>query len=584
MQKAQAENQGGSKPDKSESTNKTTTSQNQTVATPKAVMNQGVPTPQPSSVASTSTNGMSPRKASSPSVSISSQAGNRNPAIKPTRETPLVSSQQSLNSTVSVKKESVQEPEYNARSRVGNPAAPPVPSLPPTFRGSDASRSLSDWESIAGSSVGWTPSQSPEQTFAYSNLNTASFSSAAESVAVPELEALPYRNRSGGDAFLGMAFAPPPEEEWAGRRSAGHRGSNATDSTHSTAAPYTPSLQQSGVSPSRRASSDELGDSLEDVAVEAPKQYNMSHLPKRVDVGGSWKVPVPGKKVDLAARRKRPRPAAIGTSGSNSTRGAPASMSPTARMPSFGPGPAVRHSKSAQSLNSRYAGVRKASATPRSPFNLATFAEGGPINSAKVDLSRRLRPSVSTNTLVAPSTPLTPEDFHSLLPTTPSDGALYMSTQPGNDQFYSTATAAQGHANIASPPSTPLPTTTINSLACQNVAPPMSAPPHYGTFPDYNSCEGNPAGGDWTETTSGDTTSFLSAIHPSQSDNVPPITYGSAMSQSGPSAGSVSFSGPPDLQYSVKGVPVAGSTNVKNVAGFYAQQFPGPQGSHQFLA
>lgn len=78
--------------------------------------------------------------------------------------------------------------------------------------------------------------------------------------------------------------------------------------------------------------------------------------------------------VDIAARRKRPRPAAL-TSASLRTRSYGALNSSTS--PTLRPAPAqtLRHAKSAgHALNSHYAGIRKASAPQRSPLHASTFA------------------------------------------------------------------------------------------------------------------------------------------------------------------------------------------------------------------
>lgn len=567
MQKAKAEAEVA-EPKKSGSTSNPT-EQTQDSTTPKRGTDQETSTPKLPSTVSVSVNPakLSPQSSSSSSssssTSSSSQIGNHKFAgNKPGQECIPVSSQQSVISTVSIKTEPSQEPEDTAAR---------IQSSTSGLRASDCERSFAEWESIARSSVAWTQSQSPEQSFAYNNLNTTSFPSSTESLAISQLENLPYRSRCGEEAYMRMSFTQQPGEEWAGRPVSSHHGVDNAEPTHN-AMSYAPSIQHPADSLPRRDSSDELVDSLEGVGIDNTKPYGLPQLSQRVDAAGSWKVP--NKKIDLAARRKRPRPAAIGTCGSNNPRVAPASISPTARIPSFGPSQAVRHTKSAQSLNSRYAGVRKASATPRSPFNLPTFAETGALNSAKVEMSKRLRPSVSANTL-APTTPLTPDDFHSFMPTTPSDGAFYMPTTQAGDHLYSATAPSQ--ANPASPPSTPLPVTTVAPFAYQNLAPPMSAPAHYTNFPDYIT---NLAMGSWTETAPEDA-SFQNSVHLPQS-NVTSITYKSTVDQSGPNGENVSFSGSPNLEYSVKGASVPASTDIKNVTGFYIQGFPGQQGDNRF--
>ncbi|KAL2872047.1 homeobox domain-containing protein [Aspergillus lucknowensis] len=234
---------------------------------------------------------------------------------------------------------------------------------------------------------------------------------------------------------------------------------------------------QADVAVSRRGSSDALADSLEGIGINA-SSHGLPQLGNRTDMAPAWKEA--GKELDLAARRKRPRPAAIGTSRSSSMLSGSSTMSPTTRLPSYG---TVKQSKSAQNLNTRYAGVRKAS-TQRSPLNLSTFAEAGVLSSAKTEMSTMLQP-VTTSTL-APPTPLTPEELHHLLPNTPSTDGYCLSAGP-TSHFFSTTQPMQ--INLASPPATPLGMEMISPYQYQGVAPPMSAPAHFTSFPDYT-CEG----------------------------------------------------------------------------------------------
>ncbi|KAL2832157.1 hypothetical protein BDW59DRAFT_139803 [Aspergillus cavernicola] len=244
---------------------------------------------------------------------------------------------------------------------------------------------------------------------------------------------------------------------------------------------------QADVAITRRGSSDTLAESLESIGINTTS-HGMSQLGNRTDRAPAWKEA--GKELDLAARRKRPRPAAIGTSRSSSMLSGSSTMSPTTRMPSYG---AVKHSKSAQNLNTRYAGVRKAS-TQRSPLNLSTFAEAGVLSSVKTELSTMLQP-VTTGSL-APPTPLTPEDLHHLLPNTPSTDGYCLSAAPTSHLF---PTTQPMQINIASPPATPLGMEMISPYHYQGVAPPMSAPAHYTSFPDYG-CEGSLSGRSWEAT------------------------------------------------------------------------------------
>ncbi|KAL2858356.1 hypothetical protein BJX68DRAFT_228466 [Aspergillus pseudodeflectus] len=244
---------------------------------------------------------------------------------------------------------------------------------------------------------------------------------------------------------------------------------------------------QADVAITRRGSSDALADSLEGIGING-SSHGLSQLGNRTDRAPAWREA--GKELDLAARRKRPRPAAIGTSRSCTMLSGAAAMSPTTRMSGYG---SVKHSKSTQSLNSRYAGVRKASAQ-RSPLNLSTFAEAGVLSSAKTEMSTMLQP-VTTSTL-APPTPLTPEELHHLLPNTPTTDGYCLSAQPTSHLF---PTTQPMQISIASPPATPLGMEMISPYQYQGLAPPMSAPAHYTSFPDYT-CDGSLGGRSWEGT------------------------------------------------------------------------------------
>ncbi|KAL2834089.1 hypothetical protein BJY01DRAFT_224550 [Aspergillus pseudoustus] len=244
---------------------------------------------------------------------------------------------------------------------------------------------------------------------------------------------------------------------------------------------------QADVAIARRGSSDALADSLEGIGITGTS-HGLSQLGNRTDRAPAWKEAP--KELDLAARRKRPRPAAIGTSRSCTMLSGSSAMSPTTRMPGYG---TVKQSKSTQSLNSRYAGVRKVSAQ-RSPLNLSTFTEAGVLSSAKTEMSTMLQP-VTTSTL-APPTPLTPEELHHLLPNTPTTDGYCLSAQPTSHLF---PTTQPMQINIASPPATPLGMEMISPYQYQGVAPPMSAPAHYTSFPDYT-CDASLGGRSWEGT------------------------------------------------------------------------------------
>ncbi|KAE8394294.1 hypothetical protein BDV23DRAFT_147634 [Aspergillus alliaceus] len=422
---------------------------------------------------------------------------------------------------------------------------------------------FSEWEN-KDSSISWTASQSPQEHLGYS---------AAESLTVPGLDGSHHQTTQHND---GLQFQPSQDDEWSSQVQTtksfpGYRSSSDAEASYN-AVRYT--LQPEN-SLSRRGSSDDLADSLEGIGIHA------AGLPIRTD-RSSWKEA--GKELDLAARRKRPRPAAIGTSRSSSMLGGSSSMSPTTRLPSYSSAPGVRQSKSAQCLNSRYAGVRKASAAQRSPLNLSSFAEAGALSTTKAEMSSMLSPAVTTGGL-APPTPLTPDDLHHFLPNTPSDGGYCLSAQPTSQLF---PTSQPMQINIASPPATPLAMDMLSTYQYHSVAPPMSAPAHYTSFPDYVTCEGaSLTGRSWVGAHSipSPEAAFQSRAPIAQADVS--LSYGQALEQSRQSTDSLSATGSPSLVYTTdpdmhtSAGPFTGDAKPTE---FYIHEFPEQQEAHRFVA
>ncbi|KAF9889209.1 hypothetical protein FE257_007522 [Aspergillus nanangensis] len=367
------------------------------------------------------------------------------------------------------------------------------------------------------------------------------------------------------DALQNMQFHSSQAEEWT---------LQTTDNSFNTVQyPMQPE-----VSLSKRGSSEELANTLEGIGIHTTGPHGMSHLtngPERP----AWKEA--GKELDLAARRKRPRPAAIGTSRSSSMLAGSSSMSPTTRLPNYGSGQGVRQSKSAQCLNSRYAGVRKASAAQRSPLNLSTFAEAGALSS-KAEMSSMLQPT-ATSGAMAPPTPLTPEDLHHLLPTTPSDGGYCLSAQPTNQLF---PTTQPMQINIASPPATPL-GVDMMSYPYSNVAPPMSAPAHYTSFSDYVHCEAPLTGRSWTDATSmpSPQASFQSRCPMPQQTDIS-MSYEQVVDRNSHAVDNATIPGSPSLMYSASDADLSsGTLSVDGKATeFHIHEFPEQQEAHRFIA
>ncbi|KAJ5664600.1 hypothetical protein N7462_011413 [Penicillium macrosclerotiorum] len=373
--------------------------------------------------------------------------------------------------------------------------------------------------------------------------NSWSHGSSEAAQAVSDISGSSHASQSEVEALSGSQF--PHTEEWA-------ESSKETPSAHGMGTdvglgydnmPFAMPMPTPGISVSRRGSSGALAASLDGIGIHT----DGSTLSSRAG-GSSWKEA--GKELDLAARRKRPRPAAIGTSSTRSLAASTSmsSLSPTSRMPSSGAGAAnsMRHSKSTQSLNTRYAGVRKASAAQRSPLNF-TFAESGSMKSSKTDM---LRPSVSSTTL-APPTPLTPQDFQHFMPASPTDSNYCLSAH-STTQFF--------------PSSQPM----------QAVAPPMSAPAQVTTFPEYVSCDPVPmTARSWADAGSLSSPEFPPGLQVPHSSTVSPIGFEAAVEHPGQAFGMDPVSGSPSLIYSIEDtdLSVSADMNERKPAEFMMHEF-----------
>jgi len=215
--------------------------------------------------------------------------------------------------------------------------------------------------------------------------------------------------------------------------------------------------------------------------------------------------------LDIAARRKRPRPAALTSSSLRSrSYGAMTSVSPTFRQGMITPSAphTVRHVKSANHMNARYSGVRKASSAQRSPMCVASFAE-----------AEAFRQLMGQQATVAQSLSELPQPL--LSPDAVSGGQLH---EPEKNPLFAqnihVSHQFQGpiHIATASPPITPMAADFMTrGLSQQSLIPPASAPPQYASFPDYTPpySAGPLTGGSWSDAplTSPEVPSF------------PPVTY-----------------------------------------------------------
>ncbi|CBF87915.1 hypothetical protein AN1217.2 [Aspergillus nidulans FGSC A4] len=274
---------------------------------------------------------------------------------------------------------------------------------------------------------------------------------------------------------------------------------------------------QADAANARRGSSDVLADSFDGIGISASP--SLSQLGNRTD-RPAWKET--GKELDLAARRNRPRPAASWhvevhfnalyfDHVANDT------------------GPELRHCEAIQIC-------------PEPRFAL-----------------RR-----------APPTPLTPEDLHHLLPTTPSTDGYCLSAQPTAHLF---PTTQPMQINIASPPATPLGMDIMSSYPYHSVAPPMSAPANFTSFPDY-SCDGSFQGRNW------EATSMPSPEVPFQSQchqmNFSSIPYDHALDQS------QSENGPSQSPFGDADIQAPGDAS--KATEFHLYEFPDQEEAHRFVA
>lgn len=185
--------------------------------------------------------------------------------------------------------------------------------------------------------------------------------------------------------------------------------------------------------------------------------------------------------LDIAARRKRPRPAALTSSSLRSrSYGAMTSVSPTFRQGMITPQAphTVRHVKSAgHGLHSRYSGVRKASSAQRSPACVASFAE-----------AEAFRQLMGQQATLAQSLKELPQPL--LSPDVITGGSIH---EPEKNPFFAHNIDISHqyqqrplHITTASPPITPMAPEFMNrGLSQQSLIPPASAPAQYASFPDY---------------------------------------------------------------------------------------------------
>ncbi|CRG85071.1 putative phosphomutase PMU1 [Talaromyces islandicus] len=489
-----------------------------------------------------------------------------------TREKTFASLQRALNAAVAAREHFPNDSDGNTptgRVELTLDAASANLSAPSSVSQNSVNAGPSEWDS-RDSSLAWTPSQSPEENFGFGNLNAVPYSSSDDQLAAPHMENPQASDVTGSHSFSNFNSQA---QSWAAQIQG--KLDSLTELANTPADPMYGSMSYGSLQPpsesgTRRASSsEELAESIGNFGI------NTSLPPNRVD-GPMWRRPE--KEVDIAARRKRPRPAAIGTASRVGVGPSPMSANST-RLPSYGNSShSLRHAKSSHALGSRYAGVRKMSVPQRSPLGFSTFADAAVGSESK----HRLHTSASVGNL-APPTPLTPDDLQHMLPATPRDGTFDLTSQRlPEGQMFPTTQSMQ--INVNSPPETPLNMEMFGAVQYQGLAAPMSAPAQYATYAEYSPISNGPLSGvSWAVSTP-DTSVFPVNLHASQP---PPYVYEHdgdgnnseikwALGEDGSLFGSNKDSEAPPVT-----MAVGDDTNMTE---FHIQEFPEQQEAHRSVA
>ncbi|KAF3483232.1 uncharacterized protein GIQ15_02556 [Arthroderma uncinatum] len=227
------------------------------------------------------------------------------------------------------------------------------------------------------------------------------------------------------------------------------------------------------------------------------------------------------KAIGLAARRKRPRPAAIGTSGLSRALGGPPSMSPTRRVASAAWG-GVRKASQLAELSPRYAGVRKISGSPRSPFPYSLEGRQHGLSSAELAVPP------STTSSIPPATPLTPDDMQYLLPPTPIDSQYCLSPQDEIGYSHSFPTSQSIHFDEHQESKRQPPPFVMVGMShapsYESFTEPMSAPPNFTTFNDLIPDCGQQQQQE-QQLSSSEADASLHVIHMPRPTHISPIAY-----------------------------------------------------------
>ncbi len=291
----------------------------------------------------------------------------------------------------------------------------------------------------------------------------------------------------------------------------------------------------------------------------------------------------PEHHVDIAARRKRPRPAALGTAALRShSYGGPPALSPPFRLgrQSQNPHPIRQVKSTGQNLNVTYAGIRKPSSAQRSPLNIATFAEAEEFNNLMAE--RKFPQHPDSDRAGAPPTPISNEDImRSGLPTLEEPIFIKQEQESPNQYFVNGQPSSQ--FTMASPPSTPMKSEFFAPSQMQSMMLPMSAPPQYAVFPDYTPpySAGPLTTSSWSDAplTSPEMASFPPGIHMLQQPYGSPVKHEYSSAPSFPSL----FVLQPPAEHKQTDVPPPAHMGQKQTE-FFIQEFPRQKEEHAHAA
>ena len=306
--------------------------------------------------------------------------------------------------------------------------------------------------------------------------------------------------------------------------------------------------------------------------------FALGGTPPRVTVAAPMGAPDGG--LDIAARRKRPRPTPL-TSGSLRSRsfGAPNSASPTTRPGVTPPSThTIRHVKSTgHSLNARFAGIRKSSSAQRSPLNVS-FAEAEAFNrlmAQQAIITQKHQVSAMDPPSTAPLPMTSPELYVNTHMSMAENGGYDESIAEMLNNYQMQGTQQYAHATT-SPPGTPYQAEFMLQNQNMGMMPPVSAPPQFASFPEYTPpySAGPLTNSSWSDAPLG--SPELSGFP--QVTYIPSLNY--AQSSEALSAQFQQFVLPSDNTSDVR----LGSISDQKKTEFFIQEFPGQKEEHAQVA